>query len=76
MDVLGLLEQEIFKKRCVCGPRKAMIKIGQPIDLKDYAAAYDQNKRETVPAVNNRLESAVREGLEGMESAGAVVRGD
>ena len=76
MDVLGLLEQEIFKKRRVWGPRKAMIKVGQPIDLKDHASAYDQNKRETVQAINNRLESAVRESLEGMEATGAVVRND
>jgi hypothetical protein len=76
MDVLGLLEQEIFKKRRVWGPRKARIKVGQPIDLKDHASAYDQNKRETVQAINNRLESAVRESLEGMEATGAVVRND
>jgi 1-acyl-sn-glycerol-3-phosphate acyltransferase len=74
MDVLGLLEQEIFKKRRVWGPRKARIKVGQPIDLKDHASAYDQNKRETVQAINTRLESAVRESLEGMEATGALVR--
>lgn len=76
MDVLGLLEQEIFKKRRVWGPRKTRIKVGQPIDLKDHASAYDQNKRETVQAINNRLESAVRESLEGMEPTWAVVRND
>ena len=74
MDVLGLLEQEIFKTRRVWGPRKAIIKVGQPIDLNDHASAYDQNKPETVQAINRRLESAVRESLEGMEASGAVVR--
>jgi 1-acyl-sn-glycerol-3-phosphate acyltransferase len=76
MDVLGLLEQEVFKKRCLWGPRKAMIRVGQPIDLKDCAAAYDQNRRETCQGINARLESAVRAGLEGMEATGAVVRDD
>src|SRR6185312_4390170 len=76
MDVLGLLEQEIFKKRRVWGPRIARIKVGQPIDLKDHASAYDQNKRETVQAINSRLETAIRESLEEMESIGSVVRND
>jgi 1-acyl-sn-glycerol-3-phosphate acyltransferase len=74
MDVLGLLELEIFKTRRLWGPRKAWLKVGDPIDLKDHVLAYDQNKRDTVQAINSRLESSVRENLEAMEKTCAVVR--
>jgi 1-acyl-sn-glycerol-3-phosphate acyltransferase len=74
MDVLGLLELEIFKTRRLWGPRKACVKVGEPIDLKDHAAAYDQSKRDTVQAINSRLESTVRENLEAMDKTCAIVR--
>jgi hypothetical protein len=74
MDVLGLLEQEIFKTRRTWGPRKAIMKVGQPIDLKDHAAAYDQNKRETVQNISTQLERDVRQNLEALEATCAVVR--
>jgi 1-acyl-sn-glycerol-3-phosphate acyltransferase len=74
MDVLGLLELEVFKKRRVWGPRKASIQVGQPIDLKDYAASYEANKRDAIQEINGRLESAVRAGLEAMEAKCAMVR--
>jgi 1-acyl-sn-glycerol-3-phosphate acyltransferase len=75
MDVLGLLELEIFKKRRIWGPRKACVKVALPIDLKDYVAAYEANKREAIQDVNTRLESAVRENLDAMEAKCALVRG-
>jgi 1-acyl-sn-glycerol-3-phosphate acyltransferase len=74
MDVLGLLELEVFQTRRVWGPRKATIKLGAPINLKDHAAAYDENKRGAVQAVNATLESEVRKNLEAMEAACALVR--
>jgi 1-acyl-sn-glycerol-3-phosphate acyltransferase len=75
IDVLGLLELEVFQKRRVWGPRKACIKVGLPIDLKDYAARFEENKRDAVQSVNAALESSVREGLDAMETNCAVVRG-
>jgi 1-acyl-sn-glycerol-3-phosphate acyltransferase len=74
MDVLGLLELEVFQTRRVWGPRKAVIKLGQPINLKDHAESYDKNRREVIQHVNAALESSVRKDLEAMETACSVVR--
>jgi 1-acyl-sn-glycerol-3-phosphate acyltransferase len=74
MDVLGLLELEVFQTRRVWGPRKAVIKIGQLINLKDHAKAYDENKRATVQCVNASLEAEVRKNLEAMEAGCMIVR--
>lgn len=74
MDVLGLLEQEIFKTRRTWGPRKAIVKVGHPIDLKDHAPAYDQNKRDAVQFINTQLERDVRQNLEAMEGTCTIVR--
>ena len=49
MDVLGLLEMEVLKQRRIYGPRKARVKVGEPISLKDLASSYKADKPETVP---------------------------
>lgn len=74
LDVLGLLELEVFQTRRVWGPRKATIKLGQPINLKDHAESYNQNKRATVQQINASLESEVRQNLEAMEAGCELVR--
>jgi 1-acyl-sn-glycerol-3-phosphate acyltransferase len=74
MDVLGLLELEVFQTRRCWGPRKATIKIGEPINFKDHVAAYHENKRATVQRINVALEVEVRANLEALESDCAMVR--
>ncbi len=64
MDVLCLLEMEVFAERRMWGPRKAVVKVGDPIDLKDHFAAYKTGKRAVVQKVSMSLESAVRGMLE------------
>lgn len=66
MDVLCLLEMEVFKQRRIWGPRKACVKVGEPIDLKDRASKYRVDKRETFQEVTMALESSVRDMLEAM----------
>jgi 1-acyl-sn-glycerol-3-phosphate acyltransferase len=74
MDVLCLLEMEVFKKRRIWGPRKACVQVGEPIDLRDHAAAYEADKREAVQNVNSMLESRVQEMLHEMGARCALVR--
>jgi len=74
MDVLCLLELEVFQKRKVWGPRRACVRIGEPIDLLDHAAAYESNKREAVQRVNAALESSVHTMLREMDAKCAAVR--
>ena len=64
LDVLCLLEMEVFKQRRIWGPRKAHVKVGEPIDLKDHASSYAVDKRETVREITMTLESTVRNMLE------------
>jgi hypothetical protein len=58
-DVLGCLEIEVLGRRRIRGRRVAKVKTGDPIDLRDHAAAYRQNKRETVACLTRRLEIGV-----------------
>jgi len=67
LDVLCLLEMEVRRERKIWGPRKARVKVGEPIDLKDHASAYKSLKRETVRDVTASLESSVREMLDDLE---------
>jgi 1-acyl-sn-glycerol-3-phosphate acyltransferase len=68
MDVLGLLEFEVFKRRPVWGPRKARVEIEEPIDLKDHFSSYNSDKRATVKRVTSMLESSVRQMLDKLEA--------
>ena len=73
MDVLRLLEMEVLGQRRLWGPRKALVKVGEPVDLKDHAAAYAADRRETVQGITSTLESSVTEMLEAHESGCPLV---
>jgi len=64
LDVLGLLEVEVFKKRRIWGPRRARVKVGEPRDLAESADAYHADRRSTVAEVTLALELSVRTMLE------------
>jgi hypothetical protein len=63
LDVLCLLEMEAFNERRMWGPRRAIIRVGTPIDLKDHFSAYKANKRSTIKEVSDSLENSVKEML-------------
>jgi hypothetical protein len=67
MDVLGLLEFEVFNRRPVWGPRKARVQLDEPIDLKDHFSSYKSDKRGAVKRVTTMLESSVRQMLDELE---------
>lgn len=60
MDVLCLLEMEVFNERRIWGPRKAIIKVGTPVNLRDHLDAYKEGKRAAVQTVSTAIESSVR----------------
>ena len=72
LDALCLLEMEVFGERRMWGPRQARVRVGEPIDLKDHAEAYQGDKRGTTHAVTVALESAAREMLTGLSSGNFV----
>jgi hypothetical protein len=60
MDVLGILETEISKERKIWGPRKACVKVGEPINLRDHMPAYLNDKRSTIKDITLEVEARVR----------------
>jgi len=74
MDILFLVEMEVFGRRELWGPRKAIVRIGEPLDLKDYYERYKSDKRGTVKEVTAVLESGVRGMLEEMAGLAAPLR--
>ena len=72
LDALCLLEMEVFGERRMWGPRQARVRVGEPIDLKDRAEAYQADKRGTTHAVTVALESSAREMLTGLASSNFV----
>jgi 1-acyl-sn-glycerol-3-phosphate acyltransferase len=63
MDVLGLLEMEVLGKRRIWGPRKAMIGVGDSVDLRDHLSTYKTDKRSVIQEVTLAVESQVRQML-------------
>jgi len=66
LDVLCLLEMEVCRERRIWGPRKALIKVGEPIDLRDRAESYRADKRAAVREVTLELEASVRKMLDSL----------
>lgn len=59
LEILGRLEWEVFGQERWVGPRKVIVRVGEPLNVTDHWAAYQQDKRKTVAAVTSQLESAV-----------------
>ena len=68
LDIVGLLEREVFGRRRFWGQRKAIIKVGKPVDVNEYAGQYRINKRETFQAIAGSLEAKVRDMVLGLSS--------
>jgi 1-acyl-sn-glycerol-3-phosphate acyltransferase len=63
LDVLGRLEREVFGRIRCWGPRKAIVKIGEPLNLANYYHHYKADKRGALKNVPIELESSVRQML-------------
>ncbi|MFC1597286.1 1-acyl-sn-glycerol-3-phosphate acyltransferase [Planctomycetota bacterium] len=63
MDVLCLLEMEVLGERRIWGPRKAMVRVGEPVDLRDHFSAYKTDRRGATREVTLAVESQVRQML-------------
>lgn len=59
LEVIGRLELEVYRRRWVRGPRKAIIQVGEPINVTDLLADYRRDRRGAVRAVTQTTESAV-----------------
>jgi 1-acyl-sn-glycerol-3-phosphate acyltransferase len=73
LDVLVLMETEVFGGRRMWGPRRALVEVGEPLNLKDHLSAYAADRRSTVASVTQSLESTVRAMIDGLGSDAKVV---
>lgn len=64
LDIVGLLERETFGKRRFWGQRKAVIKVGSPVNLNDFASQYRASKKDAFLAISRALEAKVRNMLQ------------
>jgi hypothetical protein len=62
-EMLSRLEREVLGRTLLRGPRKAIVRLGEPIHLEEHYADYRKNKRKTVARVTEELENRVREAL-------------
>ena len=60
LDLLGMLEWEVFERRPSWGPRKATVKIGEPLNVAAHIPRYRADKRGALQEVTMSLESSVR----------------
>ena len=72
LDTLMRIEKEVFQlpKPISKGPRKALIRIGEPVNLKDYVQAYKQDRGTTTEQLTQRLQQAVQANLDLINSVG------
>lgn len=68
MDVLCLLEMEVFNERRIWGPRKAYITVGDIVSLREQFDGYKADKRGAVQKTSLALESSVRQMIEDLSA--------
>jgi len=61
LDVIGRIEMEVFNKWRSFGPRRVQISVGEPVDLREYYARYQDDPDEASEAAMLEVEHRVRE---------------
>jgi 1-acyl-sn-glycerol-3-phosphate acyltransferase len=60
VDTLWRLESEVLGVRILKGRRECRVRLAEPFDLREHAAAYPSAKREAIRSVTERVEGAVQ----------------
>ncbi|MGK7926489.1 MAG: 1-acyl-sn-glycerol-3-phosphate acyltransferase [Spirulina sp.] len=65
LDTLTRLEREVFAidRPKSKGHRHALLKIGDPVNLKDYLLAYQKNRTQTIEQLTRQIRQTVQENL-------------
>lgn len=61
VELINLLEWELYGVKHMIGPQTAVIQVGQPLNLTAHFDAYQHNKRVTVNSLTQALEDTVGE---------------
>lgn len=66
LDTLIRLEREVFKidQPPPKGHRRASLRTGEPVNLKDYFAVYQKNRTETITTLVNQFQQTVQSNLD------------
>lgn len=66
LDTLTTLEREVFQIEhpSTKGRRKAFVSLGDPINLKDYFSAYQEDKTTTVENLMERIQETVQKNVD------------
>ena len=70
VDTLTRLEREVFAidRPPSKGHRQAWLKVGDPVNLKDYFSAYQRDRNETIESLTRQIQQAVQENLKAIAS--------
>lgn len=69
IEVLGRIEADVFGRQRIRGKRRALLKVGTPLDLRSLEASYRQNKRGAVKEAAGIVEGEVRRLLAELSTA-------
>ena len=66
LDTLTTLEREVFQIEhpSAKGRRKAFISLGEPINLKDYFSAYQEDKTATIESLTTKIQQTVKKNID------------
>ena len=66
LDTLTSLEREVFhiEHPSIKGRRKAFVSLGEPINLKDYFSAYQEDKTATVESLAAQIQQTVQQNVD------------
>jgi 1-acyl-sn-glycerol-3-phosphate acyltransferase len=65
LDTLTRLEREVFAidRPAAKAHRNAIVRIGDPVNLKDYAESYHNNRTDTIEQLTQKMQEAVQRNL-------------
>lgn len=63
INVLELIETEVFGEAKIKGPRKVYIRVGEPVNLLDYYADYKKTKKVVIEQVSQRISTQLHDML-------------
>ncbi|HMO22549.1 MAG TPA: hypothetical protein PKC98_16445, partial [Candidatus Melainabacteria bacterium] len=69
-DIVGRLEKEVLGEyETYKGPRTVILRVGDPIDLKEYKDDYARNKKEAVNQVTEQIFKQISSMLNEIENS-------
>ena len=60
LDVLRLLEVEVFGSSRFRGPRKVVVSVGEPLNVRGYMLRYAEDRQTILEEVTRRMEDSVK----------------